>query len=965
MVKTDVKEKQKKKEVGASPSRYYSIFKGYGLPFIALLLAYLGFRLRNITSNYKTFLDPDTFFHYEMYRQAITEWIPKYFAYAEPPTGIKATGYLGLYTVQAAFYKITHALFGWSELQAFKVWPPFVGAMTVIAVYLLGRKLHSDWAGIWGAAFMAFSYASFTKTMSGNNRGEGPFMMFFLFAVYFLLVYLDEKEWNWKKVLGAVMFLVTSVLYMGVWTGSNFGVGILLLVAGITVVVFFTFGMMETLRDFVRDYFTLYGLSLLLGLGVSYTGFIGIKGFLIFALEAFIALSALVVVMLYGERLGLNYSDKKHRFGTILAIAVVGFLAFYGYFGRDLLKFMGAAYQSNPLYQTVAELARTSWGYIKDSFSIHYVYNANLRQYVGKDGALFLLSLAGFVIVLSRFILKLIKQDLSGYKEIFIVAYYFGSLYLLLSAVRFIFQASGTVVLLAGIVMAEIFIYVENMKENMGTKALYAILLIFLLIIPYVEARDVKSVAVSYSKSQGSVPADWVNVLNWLKENSNPLDSATSWWDYGYWIESSLLSQRRSATDGGHAYDRRYIVADFFSHYGNEAEQDFEAWELNYMITWQRDIYKFNAISYLGGAIDYYEYGHVPMFQLIPKQYIQYVNESGKTVVYVGTSQGAYQPVMTLDLSRGQTIPGRGDIPYVLYVFGDYGMLAYKNVAFSNFVRLAFQLPYSYEPWDAQKLFANFKPTYSNGGVSVYQFRPFAVYRIDKYQNSTWVPFYSTMSGGKLPLGEQKLRLWISAFGRDVKNATLVFEAYNGTTLVKKEVLAENLNINYLNETPVEVSLVVPNATDYRFILVQDGPVGVLNGEPKVDGKVANPSYILEEGQSGNLELKAAFRKDYSDVQLTLRASIVYYVAPNGKDIEKDNFYLEPHQDIITYVPVKSLSVKAGDNVITAKASMPENVFENYIQELYKKYGEDKVVIVRKRIEPIFITKKEYVVWEG
>ncbi|WP_367883360.1 hypothetical protein [Thermococcus peptonophilus] len=49
------------------------------------------------------------------------------------------------------FYKVAHALFGMNEFGgAFKVWPPFVGAMTVIAVYLVVRKLHSDWAGFWG-----------------------------------------------------------------------------------------------------------------------------------------------------------------------------------------------------------------------------------------------------------------------------------------------------------------------------------------------------------------------------------------------------------------------------------------------------------------------------------------------------------------------------------------------------------------------------------------------------------------------------------------------------------------------------------------------------------------------------------------------------------------------------------------------------------------------------------------------
>ncbi|NJE31289.1 peptide transporter [Thermococcus sp. 18S1] len=961
MVKTEIKEKRKKKkeEKTSSFGKYYPMFKSYGLPLIALLLAYLGFKLRNITSNYKTFLDPDTFFHYEMYRQAITEWIPQYFAYADPPAGIKATGYLGLYTVQAAFYKIVHAISGTDVLGAFKLWPPFVGAMTIIAVYFLGKKLHSNWAGIWGAAFMMFSYANFTKTMSGNNRGEGPFMMFFLYAVLFLLMYLDEKEWNWKKVAGGVLFLITSVLYMGVWTGSVFGIEILLAFAFLTVTVAFIAGLEKFTIKFIKEFVPIQGLAIVLGIIIARTGFIGIGTFL---LKRPFGLMGIFAVLVYaGLLIGLkrllhfDYSRLDHRIGALLISGGV-LVLFAGAWGLlNISTLIRGAYQSTPLYQTVAELARTDINTIKAYYSIK-----------SKDMLLFLLSIAGFLIVLAKFISNLLKGNVSGYKNAFLVSYYISSVVLLSLAVRFVFQASGAILLLAGVAIGEAFLFVENMKESTTTKALYAILLIIMFLpLPIIGAQYSKALATNTAKAQGSVPADWINTLNWLNENTNELDSATSWWDYGYWIESSLLGNRRSATDGGHAYDRRYIVADFFSHYGNESEQDFEAWELNYMIVWQQDIYKFNAISYLGGAINYYEYSHIPMFQVVPMQYVKYTNESGKTVVYLKTAEGDRQPVMTVDLARGQVIQGRGDIPYVLYLFGNYGILAYHKIAFSNFVRLAFHIPYSFEPWDAQKLFANFKPVHNDGGVSTYEFRPFAVYRIDKYENGTWKAFYSTTGGGNLPLGEQKLRLWISAFGRDVKDATLIFEAYNGTELIKRETLAEGLSINHLNETPVEVSLFVPNATSYRFVLIQDGPVGVLNGEPRVNGEVANPSYLLDEGQSGNLELVAAFRKDYSNVQLALRASIVYYVAPNGKDIEKDNFYLEPHQDIITYVPVKELSVKAGDNVITAQASMPSDVFSAYIEKLYQKYGEDKVVIVKKRVEPVFITKKEYVIWEG
>ncbi|WP_367884297.1 hypothetical protein [Thermococcus sp. JCM 11816] len=124
--------------------------------------------------------------------------------------------------------------------------------------------------------------------------------------------------------------------------------------------------------------------------------------------------------------------------------------------------------------------------------------------------------------------------------------------------------------------------------------------------------------------------------------------------------------------------------------------------------------------------------------------------------------------------------------------------------------------------------------------------------------NGNWTRVYDSINGGglevksgntTLPLtGEQKLRLYISAFGRDVKNGTLIFEAYNGTELVDRQVLVKNLNIDHLNETPVEVTVKIPQAEKYRFILLQEGPVGVTNGPVYVNGKLANPSMPLKPG---------------------------------------------------------------------------------------------------------------------
>lgn len=986
-MKTDVKKRKKGNEAKPGLLKSYTLFREYGLPVIVLLFAYIGYKIRAVTSGYKTFLDPDTFFHFEMYKQAINEWIPKYYAYAEPPMGIKASGYLGLYTMEALFYKVTHSLFGWDELQAFKVWPPLVGALIVIAVFLVGRKLHSNWAGFWGAGLMMGFYGAITKTYSGNNRGEGPFLMFFLFSLYFLLVYLDEKGWNWKKIAGLAGFLILSPVYMGVWSGSSLGLMIFLATGAVVPVVFFTLGRMNELRRFVSEYYLPLGASIVLGLIGAHVGFVGIKSFLVFALEVFLAMVALALVMIYGESAGLNYSDATHRLGTVAAVAIAGFIAIYAYFGKGLVNFLKSATRSTPLYQTVAELQGISWDEIIRTFSVQKT-----------DGILFFLSMAGLLVLLWRFYRHAKAGDYKLYKDFIPIFYYLGVLYLFNQAVRFSFQASGAVMLLTGIALGEAFLAVETMKDTVTTKALYAVFLALILLpMPYLSANysytNQKRMADSYRtinpEMPGSVPKAWTDALLWLRENSNPYATVLSWWDYGYWEESSLLSHRRAVSDGGHGYDRRYLIARFFSHSGAMGEVDLEAWEDKYVITFldpfdgQSDFGKFNAIAYLGGAIRYGE--GTAMFGYVQAQDILLQNDT----VYVNLGNNQYiQPEMTVDLINGKVYKASGSAsPYVLYVVPyktsnnqvyPVGILAYNKIAFSNYVRLALQLPLSVEEWEGQKLFSNFRLVYTgyNGimereygvkvpSVRVYEFTPFAIYRMDRYVNDTWETFYTPTNGGKLQPGEQRLRLWISAFGRDIKNGTIVFEAYNGTELVKREVLAENVYIDHLNETPIEVNLYVPNATKYRFLLIQEGPVGVTNGPVYVNGELANPSWVIAPGNSGIIELTEAFDREYSNVKFTLRGVVYYYIAPNGPDIYNPNFYLEPHMDIVGYIPVKTIeSVNKGDNVITGKASVPEGFVESYVNELKEKYG-DKVVIVGKRIEPIFIAKKTYVLWEG
>jgi len=944
MVKTKAKRKVEEKPE-SKPSFDLVKIRKYAFPILALLVAFIGFKIRMQTAQTKYFIDPDTFYHFEIYKLTIKEWIPKYYIMADAPFGAKIAEPIGLYILPAILYKIL-SVFGYTEIAVFKFWPPLVGFFSIVAIYILGKKFHSDWAGLWAATVMMFSTAHFVRTFSGNNRGDGPFLMLFLYAVISLFLYLELKDK--KKYLWGTLFVVFSVTSLSVWNGSPFGLMVLLGFASIYAILLFVFGKIEKLKEFIKDFYPAYFVVLVLGYLLSFSDIIQVRSFIRFAFEVFVSLIVLTLIMLYGERFKLNYSDKKHRFAVVAIVILIGFAGAYAYVGPKLFRLMSGAYQSTQVYETVQELAKTTWSDVSRYYAVK-----------SSDGMIFLLSLLGIAIVIFRFLNSLFKNREVNEKQLFVLIYYVMSLYLMWTAVRFLFLASGAVILVFGILIGELFSFVENMKERTSTKALYAVLLILLFIpIPIVGATTMNSQAKAMAKA-GSVTPSWEETLRWLNQNTPKLSTATSWWDYGYWIESSLLGNRRASADGGHARDRDYILARFLANDGTKSEVDFESWELNYFIVWTQDIFKFNAISYLGGAISRKERDNLAMilpfqkygdnlYALSQNQMIRVLTENGKKKVVIQVGNQQLEPIQAIFLQTGEVIREQGTYPGIVWIFPNYAILTYHKVAFSNFIRMAF-LGGNGVP--------NFRLVKSTGDINVYEFHPFVIYKIEVYKNGTW------SSIKKLEPGEYKARLYISAFGRDVKDATIKLRAYKDGKLVAEETIATNVNIDHLNEKPIEVTLNVPSATKYELVLIQKGPVGVLADIPTLNGEPVKPTYVVKEGQSGKLKLTAEFDKDYT-VSLYLRATIIYLVRTQGTNNEDENAAFEPHMDIIKYVPVKrDVSVKAGVNTITADVEMPQ-VFTQYIEQLKQRYGADKVIIRGRRIEPVFVADKEYVIYK-
>lgn len=874
---------------------------------------------------------------------------------------------LGLYLLPAAFYKVV-SLFGYNELQAFLLWPPFVGFLGVIAVYLLGRKVLNEWTGLWGAVVLTVSTANFSRTFSGNARGDGPFMALFIFASVAMLYYLKESN-KTRKIIYGTLFVLLTVISLGAWNGSPFGLMVLLGFASLQTIILFIFGKLEELKKFVKEFYPAYLAILAFGYALTFPGIVKIGGFIRFAFEVFLGLIFLLVIMLYGGRY-LNYSDKKHRFLVVTIIVLLGFGGAYAYVGPKLFRLMGGAYQSTQVYETVQELAKTTIGDVKAYYGVE-----------SGNGLIFFLSIPGLLILLTKYLYDLFKKAKSDNETLFALVFYTMSLYLLYLAVRFLFLASYAVALFFGIFIGFSMDVIEKMKENIGIKAALGIVLsLMILVIPFVHAPVLARSARALKNTEIEVTG-WEQALKWLRSNTSKYATATSWWDYGYWIESSLLGNRRASADGGHARDRDHILALFLARDGNISEVDFESWELNYFIIYLNDWAKFNAISYLGGAITRKEYngdengrGRVTTILLTQAAGNVYVNPYARIVIKViqqnktrriavNIGQLECSPILSVAFPGNIKIKGSGrcsdgsPFPYVVYLTPSLGVLAYYKVATSNFVKLAFGIPTSSYSEFAEKLFSNFIPVYQYGSVIVYEFRPFAIYKIEDFINGTW------REVGKLSPGKHTLRLYISAFGRDIKNATLYVYALNGTKIIKRIKVGEIKYMNHLEEYPIIVNVTLPTAQKYRFILAQKGPVGVLTGPVRVNGKITNPAYIMREGESGRLELKVGVDKEYT-ADLYLRATFIYLVRKGGKSNEDYDASFEPHMDTFFITKLKEgIKLRPGENEIVVNAEMPKNAISSYKEKLEKEHG-DKLIIRGIRVEPVFIVEKEYTMIE-
>jgi dolichyl-diphosphooligosaccharide--protein glycosyltransferase len=445
---------------------------------------------------------------------------------------IATSSYPGVPFTGAFVYFLARALS--LDVTVFQVclyFPVLMGAITCIVAYFLGRDLGGNTTGLLAAFFMAISEAFIGRTSLGfyDTENIGIFGMTAI-ALFFLRSLDSDRSLKERLVYGVVAGLSLGYTFAS-WGATRYVVGLLILFV-LTVLVS---------GRFERRHLISYALTL--GIGFAITLFVPRLGtkYLMSTENIAAILLGLLLVVYEIARQKLEERQTLMLIGGLVIALVLGVFVLEavgvanpisGKFGRVL--FPGGKSSENPLSESVAEHKRAVW-----------------NNFFGTFGIAFPLAVLG-----AYFAVNNIDDERLYGALFFVTAVYFTG-----SMTRLSLILSIPVSLMAAYGLTELitpFIDLTRRKADTGrrrrkviwqgiSKELSIVFILFILVatLPTVWSTARGSNRPTSMASSGvpalfgdRYPQDWLQALNWMKDNLADDAVVVSWWDYGYWIEA-------------------------------------------------------------------------------------------------------------------------------------------------------------------------------------------------------------------------------------------------------------------------------------------------------------------------------------------------------------------------------------------------------------------------------------------
>ncbi|MEX0861800.1 STT3 domain-containing protein [Nitrosopumilus sp.] len=492
----------------------------------------------------------DPFFNYRATQYIVDNGIPAYFEWNDSlswyPHGrdVSSTSQVMLHLTAATTYWIFG---GGTDLYDFTIlFPVIFASLSAIVIFALVRVIGGTTAGLFSALLFSISIPILIRSPIGWFKSEPLGLFFGLLTLYLLLsgISSQNKKIAFLKLVGAGIFTVFSI---SSWGGNQFFI--------IPIGIFFiSLPFIRTDHKFIIWAIPLYTITTIL---VSLT-LERVSSNFIFGLGG---ISLIIPTLFLISCIFIQHKSSKNKTRNgllfLLVLLITASILFMINSDSQFLPTASHRYlnalnpfltTTDPLVDSVSEHATTT---IQQSFLFHSV--------------LMIFSGLGIWLIIKNIQTKnfSIKNDMLSFSLIMgLVGVYVASTF-----VRLEVFASISVIILASlgltVLTKEVFANKSTSKKLFNKLLSFPFFagIIILLMLPMVYPVGSEPSSITHmpptilngGSAYGVATNDWLDALDWIKNNTPKDAVVAAWWDYGYWI--STMGERASLADNSTLID--------------------------------------------------------------------------------------------------------------------------------------------------------------------------------------------------------------------------------------------------------------------------------------------------------------------------------------------------------------------------------------------------------------------------
>ncbi len=425
-------------------------------------------------------------------------------------------------------------------------YPVFVAALSVLLVFLIGKKIAGNIGGFFAGVMMAINAAFLGRTLFGHGDSDA-WVVFFPLLITWLFVVAEDLKNNMKILIVAVLAGFFTGIYTLAWNGwwHIFDFLLVTLVLTLLYLVLVNLNFKE-IRHSLKSIFSnsavrhiaIVGAAYLASTAIFVTIFLGWKKFIssVFGPLIFSNIKAPVTRSLWPNVLTTVAELNEGSINGIINSVGGPFLFFIG-----LLGLVFAITRSEGLKKSDIIYIVLSSGF----YGTYFIFRRSFED------SFFSLLVWIMLPIVIRVAIAVYKKDSSyDFKlPILLSLWFISTIYASIKGIRFTLLLAPAFSVAFGVALGKAYMYLSrwsakelNIQKFIGS----GILILVFIFVFYV--NPIKA-AISAAGSDIPLINDaWYNTLNSIKQNSKENAIITSWWDFGHHFKA--LAERPVTFDG-------------------------------------------------------------------------------------------------------------------------------------------------------------------------------------------------------------------------------------------------------------------------------------------------------------------------------------------------------------------------------------------------------------------------------